>query len=701
MYNEQITLEKLQQPSPLFWEETDDYFEFMGIFENNEPLPTSELSKEEAIEVICEDIQKKIDDKKAAVNNGEITTEQMREFLEDMEYLLRGGSFSIPYEGSEDVYYFHTIEKVAPDDRETVKTEVWNRFKDVINSLKEQYKPLPGGSIVANILDGFLGMLLYPLRLIIILLGDLFRVIITGIASIGGTTESGGLINIGDILFNKVPITSLNFFDFSTEGSVNIIRKGVAGWYYTTRNLSIVVSLCILIYTGVRMVISTVAEEKAKYKQLLLNWAIGFIVIFLLNYIIIFTIQANNIVVEAIQPNYQSININQSFTDQLRDSGVQMLSLVNAFGGAILYCILLGITFSFLIMYIKRMINMAILIIISPLITVTYAVDKMGDNKSQALNTWIKEFVYGVIIQPFHCILYLVFVSTSINTLNSAQSLNFGAVIFAVFCMLSLLKSEEVLRKIFKFDQNASTSLTAGLVSVSMLGAGIGKITSMIASNSGNNAKSGRSRKPRLKDVMPKLPNQQAQNSDPTNNGQAPVIAQPIQQASGNQRAGGMQQGPTRGQKAKSIAKKVGKQYINTTAKMGVAIAMASMGGINEGKNALTYGAAGYAAGSGIISKVRQRVEKNERKNNEDIFRQAYKIYEDDLMKEYGSQKKIIEASRELLDLDNLDSISNTSVRQYTEYLQGLRDTYALTGDNKPEKSVIEELKYIQENLKS
>ena len=35
---------------------------------------------------------------------------------------------------------------------------------------------------------------------------------------------------------------------------------------------------------------------------------------------------------------------------------------------------------------------------ISPLISITYSIDKIGDGKSQALNTWLKEFIYNDVL---------------------------------------------------------------------------------------------------------------------------------------------------------------------------------------------------------------------------------------------------------------------------------------------------------------
>ena len=44
------------------------------------------------------------------------------------------------------------------------------------------------------------------------------------------------------------------------------IRKNIAIWYYALRNLAIGILLAILIYVGIRMAISTVASDEAKYK---------------------------------------------------------------------------------------------------------------------------------------------------------------------------------------------------------------------------------------------------------------------------------------------------------------------------------------------------------------------------------------------------------------------------------------------------
>ena len=58
------------------------------------------------------------------------------------------------------------------------------------------------------------------------------------------------------------------------------------------------------------------------------------------------------------------------------------------------YICLVILTIMFLIMYIKRMLTISFLIIIAPLITITYSIDKLGDNKSQAFQIQKQEDIF-------------------------------------------------------------------------------------------------------------------------------------------------------------------------------------------------------------------------------------------------------------------------------------------------------------------
>ena len=62
------------------------------------------------------------------------------------------------------------------------------------------------------------------------------------------------------------------------------LKGTIAKWYYILRNVSIIMMLLVLIYLGIRILISSVSSEKAKYKSILNDWVVGFCLIFLMHY---------------------------------------------------------------------------------------------------------------------------------------------------------------------------------------------------------------------------------------------------------------------------------------------------------------------------------------------------------------------------------------------------------------------------------
>lgn len=124
-----------------------------------------------------------------------------------------------------------------------------------------------------------------------------------------------------------------------------------------------------------------------------------------------------------------------------------ILSGVTSWAATLVYIGIIVLTLIFLIMYIKRMITIAFLVLISPIITITYSIDKIGDGKSQALDTWMREFLQNVLIQPFHCIIYLVFISVSLNLVNTDGTLASG--ILVIITMFFIFEAEKIIKNIF------------------------------------------------------------------------------------------------------------------------------------------------------------------------------------------------------------------------------------------------------------
>ena len=129
---------------------------------------------------------------------------------------------------------------------------------------------------------------------------------------------------------------------------------------------------------------------------------------------------------------------------------------IAGWAAALVYMGIIILTFIFLIMYIKRMITIAFLILISPIITITYSVDKISDGKSQALDTWVKEFLQNVLIQPFHCIIYLVFISVSMSVVNGDGTLAAGIIV--VITMFFIFEAEKIIKNIFGINSDTTGS---------------------------------------------------------------------------------------------------------------------------------------------------------------------------------------------------------------------------------------------------
>lgn len=283
-------------------------------------------------------------------------------------------------------------------------------------------------------------------------------------------------ISIFDILFNKVELLSIDFFDISdTTSLVGKFRVNIAAWFYIMRNVAGGILLVILIYVGIKMALSTVASDRAMYKRMFADWVVSLLLIFILNYIIVFTIGINNALVGAFESVLEANDKLAATMETFAKHGLNPFGGITSIVAAIIYIMLIWQTMALFFSYFNRMLKIGFLIIISPLISITYSIDKMGDGKAQALNSWLKEFVYTILMQPFHCAIYMSLISTAINLFTGLNlfgnkvSETLGAGIMALVCIMFTKEAEKIVRKIFAFqDDNKDTSLVAGVAVASM-----------------------------------------------------------------------------------------------------------------------------------------------------------------------------------------------------------------------------------------
>lgn len=281
--------------------------------------------------------------------------------------------------------------------------------------------------------------------------------------------------SIDKTVFNRVSLFNINYFNTGdyTVGDKTItadsnntkIKESITTSYYIVRILSLAISLLVLIYIGIRMAISTIASEQAKYKKMLVSWVESILILFIMPYImsIFFSLgesltsifyNIRNSLLASGTPVPGTMNGTYGvFEETVRKQLVLRLTSISGMTLAIwslIYWALLYTEIKFLWLYLKRLLMVGFLIIISPIITITYSIDKVGDGKAQAFSTWLKEFILNVLIQPLHALLYIIFVF-------SANAIASTSPIVALALLMSMGQAERMVKVIF--DMKGSVTL--------------------------------------------------------------------------------------------------------------------------------------------------------------------------------------------------------------------------------------------------
>ena len=277
-------------------------------------------------------------------------------------------------------------------------------------------------------------------------------------------------ITIEDIIFNRVPILDINFFSNTAGGqpvndgsTIDIIRTSVSTWYVAFRNLVIVAMAIIIIYIGIRMAISTIPQTKAKYKTMLIAWIQAIVIVLVIHMIMILVINVNNNFVDilnrALENRMNEINwssegaIESSIYETIRTRayGVLLSTSIPAF---IMYLVLIFIKIRFLWVYLKRFISILVLVIIAPFIGAKYAIDATTGKKGTSFSSWLFDFIFNVLIQTVHGIIYIVLISTVVELAFSS----IAGYIIALVVLNFIVSADEIFRNIFEFDKRSSLS---------------------------------------------------------------------------------------------------------------------------------------------------------------------------------------------------------------------------------------------------
>lgn len=368
---------------------------------------------------------------------------------------------------------------------------------------------------------------------------------------------------------NEVPLLDVNFFSETRDGLITDadgnkyietitqtgqkikmkstaieLRPVISKWYFALRNLAIVALLSILVYIGIRILISSSADDKAKYKQRMMDWLVAMCLLFFMHYIMAFAVKLTEEITKAVnsmnEPYYITFgdsdsklkdykyeagsgdsegeyifNVSDGLGKTLHDNniitdcngkyifmwptnltGKARIELqleptedlteddieMRQFGYTVIYLALVMYTILFLFRYLKRVMMLAFLTIIAPLMAMTYPLDKLQDGSAQGFNTWLKEYIFNLLIQPVHLILYTVLIGASMDLVADN-------IVFALVALGFILQAEKILRKFFGFEK-ASTVAGGSALGGALAMQGISQMSKLIAKG-GKGGKSG------------------------------------------------------------------------------------------------------------------------------------------------------------------------------------------------------------------
>lgn len=229
------------------------------------------------------------------------------------------------------------------------------------------------------------------------------------------------------------------------------IRKNVATWYKVMRYIALIGLLSVLIYTGIRIIISSNAGDKAKYKERIVNWFVAIVLLFVMHYLMAFIVTVVQNITTLFGSSIGKITVvagDMKFDTNLIGLArfqMQQQPLSKQVVNLIIYVALVTLTLKFTITYLRRMLNMAFLTLIAPIVALTYPIDKMN-GQAQGFNLWLKDYIYNSLLQPMHYFLYLILI-------NSCLTLAASNPLYAIVALLFMSEAEKLLKQIFGFQR--------------------------------------------------------------------------------------------------------------------------------------------------------------------------------------------------------------------------------------------------------
>lgn len=319
-------------------------------------------------------------------------------------------------------------------------------------------------------------------------------------------------LTIDKIVFNDSPNFNANFFDNSanpaTSKASNEVKGFINKWFDYFRKLSLVVILCFLVVAGIRTILGS-TKGKVKALETVKKVVIAVMLIYFFPYVIRIAFDLNEALVSKVKEySYQNISASTTLGSAISpesdlkaeelefrsptyisaDSGViragseeatqiyleqvktyaakaDMMRIMRAYAGItlkFLYVIIWGIMLAqlyiLIIIYLKRYITIAFMLIIYPLTVIGYISGNMFGQSQTAFNSWCKKFFSTLFLQSIHAITYGIISRIVVSSLQTSGVTNLSRLnwLLMIIATSFLFSGEKIIMRLFNASVDTS-----------------------------------------------------------------------------------------------------------------------------------------------------------------------------------------------------------------------------------------------------
>ena len=322
-------------------------------------------------------------------------------------------------------------------------------------------------------------------------------------------------VTIDDVIFNHYAPTRLLYFNADERNATEVvlgengepeldksgnekiravnplirdIAEGIELWSGVFTGIAVTGYLAILLYMGIQILINSTSSRRAEFKRFLIDWIVGLGILFFTPLLVKYAIEMNDDLVASIEnqkvaaaqsttqltnakPNMSisadakapDINAWSKSLDEnpFQNSSNYMAQMANQaestkrLSYAVVYLIMAWQLLLIVVAYYRRLFLIGFLLVLFPLVALSYAVDKVRDGKSQAFDRWAKEIFLNIFLQTFHAIIYVFAINASFVGGKTNDW------IIMILGVSFLFKGEEIIKGLFGQKSDTAASLAS------------------------------------------------------------------------------------------------------------------------------------------------------------------------------------------------------------------------------------------------